>query len=100
MLRRDEGPRGLYSGAVVMFSADGGMDGALALRSAYESDGQPWLLGCARIIAASTPVNSRRPARSSRHSRRSWCRDALKATVIGQPPVRGDQRRDGGGALA
>jgi salicylate synthetase len=30
ILRLDEGPRGLYSGAVVMFSADGGMDAALA----------------------------------------------------------------------
>jgi salicylate synthetase len=28
ILRLDEGPRGLYSGAVVMFSADGGMDAA------------------------------------------------------------------------
>jgi salicylate synthetase len=32
ILRLDEGPRGLYSDAVVMFSADGGMDAALALR--------------------------------------------------------------------
>ncbi len=55
ILRLDEGPRGLYSGAVVMFSADGGMDAALALRSAYESDDQTWLRAGAGIIAASTP---------------------------------------------
>jgi salicylate synthetase len=55
ILRLDEGPRGLYSGAVAMFSADGGMDAALALRSAYESDGKTWLRAGAGIIAASTP---------------------------------------------
>jgi anthranilate/para-aminobenzoate synthase component I len=47
--------RGLYSGAVVVFSADGGTDAALALRSAYESDGKTRLRAGAGIIAASTP---------------------------------------------
>jgi salicylate synthetase len=55
ILRLDEGPRGLYSGAVAMFSADGGMDAALALRAAYESGGRTWLRAGAGIIAASTP---------------------------------------------
>jgi salicylate synthetase len=55
ILRLDEGLRGLYSGAVAMFSADGGMDAALALRAAYERDGQAWLRAGAGIIAASTP---------------------------------------------
>jgi salicylate synthetase len=55
ILRLDEGPRGLYSGAVVTFSADGGMDAALTLRSAYESDGRTWLRAGAGIIADSTP---------------------------------------------
>jgi salicylate synthetase len=55
ILRLDECPRGLYSGAVAVFSADGGMDAALALRSAYEQDGQTWLRAGAGIIAASTP---------------------------------------------
>lgn len=55
ILRLDESPRGLYSGAVVMFSADGGMDAALTLRSAYEVDGQTWLRAGAGIIAESTP---------------------------------------------
>ena len=55
ILRLDEGPRGLYSGAVAVFSADGGMDAALALRSAYESDGKTWLRAGAGIIGESTP---------------------------------------------
>ena len=55
IMRLDEAPRGLYSGAVVMFSADGGMDAALTLRSAYEADGQTWLRAGAGIIAESTP---------------------------------------------
>ena len=55
ILRLDESPRGLYSGAVVTFSADGAMDAALALRSLYERDGQTWMRAVAGIIAASTP---------------------------------------------
>lgn len=55
ILRLDEGPRGLYSGAVVMFSADGGLDAALTLRAAYERDGKTWLRAGAGIIAGSTP---------------------------------------------
>ncbi|WP_192723302.1 salicylate synthase [Mycobacterium sp. OAS707] len=55
ILRLDDGPRGLYSGAVVMFTADGGMDAALALRSAYEADGKTWLRAGAGIIEESTP---------------------------------------------
>lgn len=55
ILRLDEGRRGLYSGAVVMFSADGGMDAALTLRAAYECEGKTWLRAGAGIIAASKP---------------------------------------------
>jgi salicylate synthetase len=55
ILRLDERPRGLYSGAVVTFSADGAMDAALTLRAAYERDGQTWLRAGAGIIEASTP---------------------------------------------
>jgi salicylate synthetase len=55
ILRLDECPRSLYSGAVVTFSADGAMDAALALRAAYEHEGQTWLRAGAGIIAASTP---------------------------------------------
>jgi salicylate synthetase len=55
ILRLDERPRGLYSGAVVMLSADGAMDAALTLRAAYERDGRTWLRAGAGIIADSTP---------------------------------------------
>jgi len=55
ILRLDESPRELYSGAVVMFSADGGLDAALTLRAAYERDGRTWLRAGAGIIAASDP---------------------------------------------
>ncbi len=55
ILRLDECPRGLYSGAVVMFSADGGMDAALTLRAAYEQDGKSWLRAGAGVIDVSRP---------------------------------------------
>src|SRR4029077_5004296 len=40
ILRLDEGPRGMCSGAIVTVSADGGLDAALTLRVAYECDGK------------------------------------------------------------
>lgn len=55
ILRHDELPRGLYSGAVAIFAADGSLDAALALRAAYEADGHTWLRAGAGIIAESTP---------------------------------------------
>ncbi len=55
ILRLDEGPRGLYSGAVVMVSADGELDAALTLRAAYECDGKTWLRAGAGIIEESEP---------------------------------------------
>jgi salicylate synthetase len=55
ILRLDDGPRGLYSGAVVMVSADGGLDAALTLRAAYEHDGKTWLRAGAGIIEESEP---------------------------------------------
>ncbi len=55
ILRLDESPRELYSGAVVRFSADGALDAALTLRTVYERDGRTWLRAGAGIIAASTP---------------------------------------------
>jgi salicylate synthetase len=55
ILRLDESPRGLYSGAMVMVSADGGLDAALTLRAAYEADGKTWLRAGAGIIEGSEP---------------------------------------------
>ncbi|ORX01548.1 salicylate synthase [Mycobacterium triplex] len=53
IMRLDEAPRGLYSGAVVMVSADGTLDAALTLRAAYESGGKTWLRAGAGIIEES-----------------------------------------------
>lgn len=53
IMRLDEGPRGLYSGAVVIVSADGALDAALTLRAAYESPGKTWLRAGAGIIEES-----------------------------------------------
>ncbi len=55
ILRLDEAPRGLYSGSVVVISADGGLDAALTLRAAYECDGKTWLRAGAGIIEESDP---------------------------------------------
>jgi salicylate synthetase len=55
VLRLDEAPRGLYSGAVMMVSADGGLDAALTLRAAYECEGKTWLRAGAGIIEESEP---------------------------------------------
>ncbi|EID13600.1 salicylate synthase MbtI [Mycobacterium xenopi RIVM700367] len=55
ILRLDDGPRGLYSGAVVMFSADGALDAALTLRAVFEHGGHTWLRAGAGIIGASDP---------------------------------------------
>lgn len=53
IMRLDEAPRGLYSGAVVIVSADGTLDAALTLRAAYESGGKTWLRTGAGIIEES-----------------------------------------------
>lgn len=55
IMRLDEHPRELYSGAVVMFSAEGAMDAALTLRAAYERAGRTWLRAGAGIIETSSP---------------------------------------------
>jgi salicylate synthetase len=55
VLRLDEAPRGLYAGAVMMVSADGGLDAALTLRAAYECEGRTWLRAGAGIIEESEP---------------------------------------------
>lgn len=55
ILRLDECPRGLYSGAVVMFTAGGGLDAALTLRAVYEQGERTWLRAGAGVIGASRP---------------------------------------------
>lgn len=55
ILRLDDVPRGMYSGAVAMFTPDGGLDATLALRAVYETESRTWLRAGAGIIAASSP---------------------------------------------
>ncbi|MGR3622428.1 salicylate synthase [Pseudophaeobacter sp.] len=53
--RLEEGPRGLYSGCVLIADEDGALDAALVLRSFYEADGHGWLQAGAGIVDQSTP---------------------------------------------
>lgn len=67
ILRLDEMPRGLYSGAVAMFTPDGGLDAALALRVVYEAGSRTWLrAGGAGIM------RRRHQTASSRRRARRW----------------------------
>lgn len=53
--RHEPGPRGLYSGCVLIADADGSLDAALVLRALYRRDGQSWLQAGAGILGLSTP---------------------------------------------
>jgi salicylate synthase len=53
--RHEDGPRGLYSGAVLTVDGDGGMDAALVLRTLYQQAGRTWLRAGAGIVGQSTP---------------------------------------------
>ncbi|WP_367127403.1 salicylate synthase [Saccharothrix sp. HUAS TT1] len=47
--------RGLYSGAVLCYDADGAMDAALVLRTVFQQDGRTWLRAGAGIVEQSRP---------------------------------------------
>jgi len=73
-----------------MISADGGLDSALTLRAAYESDGNTSIRACAGIIEESEPsANSKSPARSSPPWRRICLRvsKSLICCRAGRPSV-------------
>ncbi|MGI5452298.1 salicylate synthase [Streptomyces sp. CA-249302] len=53
--RLEDGPRGIYSGAVLTADSEGALDAALVLRSLYEEDGRTWLRAGAGILPGSTP---------------------------------------------
>ncbi len=53
--RHEDGPRGLYAGAVLTVDHEGALDAALVLRSIYQRDGLTWLRAGAGIVAQSTP---------------------------------------------
>ncbi|OZM78697.1 salicylate synthase [Pseudonocardia sp. MH-G8] len=53
--RHEDGPRGLYAGAVLTVDHAGALDAALVLRSVYQRDGLTWLRAGAGIVAQSSP---------------------------------------------
>lgn len=53
--RLEDSPRGLYAGAVLVASADGGMDAALVLRALFRREGRTWLRAGAGIVGDSRP---------------------------------------------
>ncbi|MFJ6000423.1 salicylate synthase [Streptomyces sp. NPDC092370] len=79
LIRRTEnGPRGLYSGAVLTVDADGTVDAALVLRSVYRHEGRTWLRAGAGIVAHSRPE---RELEETREKLRSVSRFLVPATV-------------------
>ncbi|WP_252395901.1 salicylate synthase [Streptantibioticus parmotrematis] len=55
LLRHEEGPRGLYGGAILAVDADGDLDAALVLRSVLRRADRTWLRAGAGITRHSVP---------------------------------------------
>ncbi|MGA5560603.1 salicylate synthase [Streptomyces platensis] len=55
LARHEEGPRGLYSGAVFRGSTDGTLDAALVLRTLIGAGNEAWLRAGAGVTAQSSP---------------------------------------------
>lgn len=55
LIRRDEPARGPYAGTVMVVGADGSMDAALVLRTAFSRDGRTWLRAGAGVVGNSRP---------------------------------------------
>lgn len=53
--RWEQGPRGLYGGAVLLAEHDGSLDAALVLRTVFEHEGRRWLRAGAGVMGQSTP---------------------------------------------
>lgn len=53
--RHESGPRGLYSGSVLIVDEDGALDAALVLRTLFRRDGSTWLQAGAGIVEQSDP---------------------------------------------
>ncbi|WP_190822974.1 salicylate synthase [Saccharopolyspora pogona] len=54
-IRTHEPSRGLYAGTVMTVGADGSIDAALVLRSAFSFEGRTWLRAGAGVVAQSRP---------------------------------------------
>ncbi|MQP65073.1 salicylate synthase [Niveispirillum sp. SYP-B3756] len=66
--RHEPGPRGLYSGCVLVADADGMLDAALVLRALYEQQGRVWLQAGAGLVSLSTPEREFRETCEKLHS--------------------------------
>ncbi|MGW3957020.1 salicylate synthase, partial [Streptomyces sp. NPDC004752] len=55
LARHEEGPRGLYGGAVFRGSTDGALDAALVLRTLIGAEGEVWLRAGAGVTSQSSP---------------------------------------------
>ncbi|MCK9875558.1 salicylate synthase [Frankia sp. Ag45/Mut15] len=88
--RYESQPRGVYSGAVLSVDADGSLDAALVLRSAYQQDGRTWLRAGAGIVDASRPE---RELEETREKLRSVSRFLVAAPNPSPSPDREDLRR-------
>lgn len=55
LARHEEGPRGLYGGAVFRGSTDGALDAALVLRTLIGAAGEVWLRAGAGVTSQSSP---------------------------------------------
>ncbi|EIV91083.1 salicylate synthase [Frankia sp. QA3] len=78
--RYEPEPRGLYSGAVISAAADGSLDAALVLRTAFQRDGRTWLRAGAGVVGASRPE---RELEETREKLRSVSRFLVAAPPAG-----------------
>jgi anthranilate/para-aminobenzoate synthase component I len=56
LARHEDGPRGLYGGAVFRGGTDGALDAALVLRTLIGAGGEEWLRAGAGVTAQSSPA--------------------------------------------
>ncbi|MCX4790954.1 MULTISPECIES: salicylate synthase [unclassified Streptomyces] len=77
----EDGPRGLYSGAVLAVGSDGSLDAALTLRTVFRAQGRTWLRAGAGIVGQSTPE---REFEETCEKMRSVSRTLVQARTAGQ----------------
>ncbi|MCJ0874445.1 salicylate synthase [Streptomyces sp. AP-93] len=81
--RLEDGPRGLYSGAVLTVDADGSLDAALVLRSIYRRGDATWLRAGAGIVGDSRPE---RELEETREKLRSVSRHLVGSVAAERTP--------------
>lgn len=85
-------PRGLYSGAVISADADGSLDAALVLRTAFQRDGRTWLRAGAGIVGASRPERELEETREKLRSVSRFLVPAVAPAVSVSVSAAGPQR--------